>query len=165
MSINWSAFKADPHMEGTWNTLRSEVDRVRDSLREAQEAGDTNHYAALNKEFQALTQRVRTFAAEVQGAGRAKMSFGDIIMATGKKLSAYLVSMLGFGQMIRHFRNALNYVREIDRAMTALRRVTNETSDTYTRFLTDAYDRARRLNVSVNQIVNATADFARLGLI
>jgi len=163
MGVNWSAFKADPNLAATWQTLREEVNRVREALQTAEAAGNTNHYAALNKEFQALSQRVRSFTTEVQGAGRAKMSFGDTIMATGKKLSAYLVSMLGFGRLVNTFRGALRYILEIDRAMTALRRVTDETARTYTNFLTDAYARAQRLNVSVNQIINATADFARLG--
>ena len=158
MSINWSAFKADPDLEATWTRLRGEIDNMRDSLSAAQEAGGTQHYAALNKEFQALTQQVRTFTTGVQGAGRAKLSFGDTIMATSKKLSAYIVSMFGFTRVIVMFRDALRYIQEIDRAMTALRRVTDETARTYNNFLSEAYRRAQRLGASVNGIINATAD-------
>ena len=163
MGINWSAFRTDPEMELAWNRLREEIDSVRNALHQAQEAGNTPHYAALNKEFQALTQRVRTFSAEVQGAGRAKMAFGDAIFATSKKLGAYLVSMFSFYRVISMFRDAVRYIHEIDRAMTALRRVTDETARTYNAFLSEAYTRAMRLGTSVNQIINATADFARLG--
>ena len=158
LGIKWSELKADPQLEASWQSLRKETDELVTSMLAAREAGDTVQYEKLGRQFAELTQRVKTFRAEVQGAGRAKLSFGDAVMATGRKLSAYLISMLGFGQMIRHFREGMRYVLEIDRAMTALRRVTDETAETYNRFLTDAYDRARRLNVSVNQIVNATAD-------
>lgn len=54
-------------------------------------------------------------------------------------------------------------VVDIDTAMTELKKVTDETSGTYDKFLSNAGERAKSLGVSVSDIVNATSDFARLG--
>jgi hypothetical protein len=163
ISINWSAFKADPELNATWENLRSEAVLLAEAIKQAQDAGDPSQTAALRKEYTNLSQQIRILKSEIQGAGQAKLSFGDAIMATGRKFSSYLVSLFGFGRIISMFRDALRYIQEIDRAMTALRRVTNETAVTYNDFLSEAYKRAQRLGTSVSGIINATADFARLG--
>lgn len=54
-------------------------------------------------------------------------------------------------------------VVDIDSAMTELKKVTDETSGAYSKFLSEAGDRAKNLGVSISDVVNATADFARLG--
>ena len=51
----------------------------------------------------------------------------------------------------------------IDSAMTELKKVTDETDNTYDVFLDDAGTRAKNLGASISDIVTASADFARLG--
>jgi TP901 family phage tail tape measure protein len=54
-------------------------------------------------------------------------------------------------------------VIELDESMTELRKVTDETGATYDSFLTKASERATVLGSKLTDLVNATADFARLG--
>ena len=65
--------------------------------------------------------------------------------------------------MTRLLRQIYQNVVEIDTAMTELRKVTDETEATYTRFLENAADRATKLGAALSDVVSATADFARLG--
>ena len=70
-------------------------------------------------------------------------------------------------QVINAFQQGLRQVYQnvvdIDSAMTELKKVTDETSGAYSKFLSEAGDRAKSLGVSISDVVNATADFARLG--
>ena len=70
-------------------------------------------------------------------------------------------------QVINAFQQGLRQVYQnvvdIDSAMTELKKVTDETSGAYSKFLSEAGDRAKNLGVSISDVVNATADFARLG--
>lgn len=163
MEVDWSAFKADPALVATWQDLQQQVSAMNAELTEAFSEGDIARVATFTQEMKTVSAGVTTFKKQVGAADKQKKNFGDTIMATSKKLSAYIVSMFGFQRIIVLFRDALRYVQEIDRAMTALRRVTDETARTYERFLTEAYRRAQRLGTSVSAIINATADFARLG--
>lgn len=80
----------------------------------------------------------------------------------GTNLASQLAS-----QAINELRQGLQQVYQnvvdIDSAMTELKKVTDETSGTYSKFLSEARDRAKNLGVSISDVVNATADFARLG--
>ena len=57
----------------------------------------------------------------------------------------------------------IQYVREIDSALTELKKVTNETEETYDRFLKTAAKTADKVGSTIQEIVNSTADWARLG--
>jgi TP901 family phage tail tape measure protein len=60
-------------------------------------------------------------------------------------------------------KQGVQYVREIDAALTELKKVTDETEASYDRFLQTASKTAGKLGSTVSDFVNATADFARLG--
>lgn len=80
----------------------------------------------------------------------------------GTNLASQLAS-----QAINELRQGLQQVYQnvvdIDSAMTELKKVTDETSGTYSKFLSEAGDRAKAVGSTVSDIVNATADYARLG--
>lgn len=65
--------------------------------------------------------------------------------------------------LVRSVKQMVSSVRELDTAMTELRKVTNETEQTYRRFLEDATVRSKALGATLSDTVSATADFARLG--
>ena len=54
-------------------------------------------------------------------------------------------------------------VIDIDTAMTELKKVTDETSTVYAKYLDDASVRAKKLGATIADTVTASADFARLG--
>jgi hypothetical protein len=65
--------------------------------------------------------------------------------------------------VISTFRDIVTEVKNIDTAMISLKKVTNETDVTYSNFLTNASQKAKELGSSISDLVNSTADFARLG--
>ena len=75
-----------------------------------------------------------------------------------------LVTMYGsFYDIIRYVRKGLDYVKEIDLAMTELKKVTDETDETYKKFLTTASETSAVIGSTVSDFTDATAAFARLG--
>ena len=54
-------------------------------------------------------------------------------------------------------------VVQIDTAMTKLKKVTDETDQSYTQFTSRAATQARELGISISDYVQTTADWARLG--
>lgn len=82
-----------------------------------------------------------------------------------------LFSILGdralVGTLIQSMRDGLRQmvtnVKEIDRAMTELKKVTDETSKSYNNFLKEAGTRAEALGTTMTDLISSTADFAKLG--
>lgn len=99
----------------------------------------------------------------IRGAGLAAKSFGDSIVANAKKFTQWF----GVSQIIMRIVSLLGdmvgAVKDVDSAMTELRKVTNETETTYTRFLENAAKRAKTLGATLSDTITASADFARLG--
>lgn len=88
----------------------------------------------------------------------------------GQKIRRIFGEKLGYGiiasaaMMIRRtIREMYNNVVQIDTAMTELKKVTNETDESYRRFLDGSAERAQKLGAKISDVVTATADFARLG--
>ena len=73
------------------------------------------------------------------------------------------IALVGVHFLQNALRTIYRNVVEIDTAMTELRKVTDETDDTYNKFLNSAATTAKQLGANISDVVNATADFARLG--
>lgn len=85
------------------------------------------------------------------------------IKAKTSSLLKYYTSTMGIHGVIRVLRQGITYIREIDTALTELKKVTSETASTYDNFLQTASKTASVLGGTVSDFVSATADFARLG--
>ena len=64
---------------------------------------------------------------------------------------------------IRYFRQGFDAVREIDTAMTELRKVSDASPGDITAYFDDAVESAKELGSSVNEMIGATADWQRMG--
>ena len=68
-------------------------------------------------------------------------------------------------RVIAQIRQGLTYIKEIDSALTELKKVTDETEETYNKFLNTAAKTADKVGSTISEVVSSTADFARLGSI
>ena len=75
----------------------------------------------------------------------------------------YLTMTMSIHQVISQVRRGVQYVKEIDLALTELRKVTDETEETYDRFLQTAAKTGERLGSTISAVTEATATFAKLG--
>lgn len=64
---------------------------------------------------------------------------------------------------VNELKKGIQYVRDIDLALTELKKVTDETEETYDKFLKTAAKTGARLGSTISAVTEATATFAKLG--
>jgi hypothetical protein len=75
----------------------------------------------------------------------------------------YLTMTMSIHQVLAQLRRGVQYIKEIDLALTELRKVTDETEETYDKFLRTAAKTGERLGATISAVTEATATFAKLG--
>ena len=80
-----------------------------------------------------------------------------------KQFSYYFTGSMMIYRVIGWFREGVTAVKELDSAMTELKKVTDETEETYDKFLDTASEIGSRVGSTMKDVVNSTADWARLG--
>lgn len=100
---------------------------------------------------------------QIKANGDAVKSLGDRLGNLATKFGSWLTVSQAIMFAVNSVRKMVSASIELDTAMTELKKVTDESDATYARFLSDASGRAVELGSSLSDIVNASADFARLG--
>lgn len=123
-----------------------------------------------NGEVEKLTasfnQAGNAINASAKNMGKASSMLGSFFSNVKKKSGEILTYFTGANMVyktVAQIKQGITYVREIDAALTELKKVTDETDETYKRFLQDASKTAGQIGSTVKDFTNATADFARLG--
>ena len=80
-----------------------------------------------------------------------------------KAIVQYLASMTSIYRVFGMLRQGLTYVKEIDLALTELKKVTDETEQSYDKFLDTASSIGARLGSTIAEVTQATATFVKLG--
>lgn len=123
----------------------------------------TNYSLLTNSNLDRLETQIKNSTAQIRSMGLASKSLGDTLLSNAKKFTSWL----GVSQLIMTAYNSLRKmvvaVRDVDTAMTELKKVTEETDTTYANYLENAISRAKELGATVADTVTASADFARLG--
>lgn len=99
----------------------------------------------------------------VQGTTKKMPSLLDDIVRKTKEIFTYFSGSSVIYKAFNEIRRGIQYVRDIDKALTELKKVTNETAETYEKFLDTASKTADRVGSTVQNVVSSTADWARLG--
>lgn len=138
-------------------TLGAEFSQFIDKL--ARPIGQDGAFKSIKDaqlQYKNLRQVIRDTGLEGQTAGskiRAAFGkFGGWALITGSLMK------------IKHeFKEMLNVVKEIDAAMVEVKKVTNETSQAYSKFLTNSATQAKDTNATIADTIRATANFAKAG--
>ena len=85
------------------------------------------------------------------------------LQAKKTAIMQYLISMTSIYRVFGELRKGIQYVREIDKALTELKKVTDGTEETYDKFLHTAAKTGARLGSTISAVTEATATFAKLG--
>ena len=97
-------------------------------------------------------------------AGRAGRSFFDTLKNSGfHQLAAQMAGMFGFYDVINLGKEGFNVVRELNTALTEMRKVSDETVQSLKDYQTTTFDTADSVGTTAKQIQNSTADWMRLG--
>ena len=104
--------------------------------------------------------------SQLKSRSEYKSLFGQIVGDMGQevtKLSKYLISMGGIDVVWQGFQQGIKSIKEMDAAMTELKKVTSDTSDVYATVEKDMYATGKDIGRDAVELTKSTADWARLG--
>lgn len=100
---------------------------------------------------------------KIRDAGNSGVTFFQFVKQGWAKFGGWSLVTKSLTQLMRLGSNMLENVREIDKAMTELKKVTDLSAGSYDKLQKKAATMAQNVGASVADAINATADFARLG--
>lgn len=122
-----------------------------------------NEVQSLTVAYDRGTNSLGRYVAETRKVETGAQKFINNIGRGFSHLTQYIASFGSFYEIIAQIRRGFEYVKEIDTALTELKKVTNETDATYSKFLQTASQTASVIGSTVANITTMTAEWARLG--
>ena len=112
---------------------------------------------AIHEEFLRITNAEKL-------AGREGKNFFDIVSNSRlHQMAAQLAGMFSIYDVINAGREGINVVRELDEAMTEVRKVSEATESQYSSFQKTISSTAKEIASTNKELLNSSADFLRLG--
>lgn len=110
-----------------------------------------------------LSEQLEVLKQKARAAGEAGKTFGQRFQEGFAKFASWFsISQLFMGA-INKTQQMVEAVKEIDKAMTSVRKVTDESSASYARYMESALSRSADLAAQVPGYIEATAGWARMG--
>lgn len=139
------------------NQIRS-LEQLKSELQSGGLAADD-----FTRRFSNATTSIKNSSENIRAAGENTKTLSDRVGGLAGKFTSWLTISQIIMRAYQALQQMVTAVIDVDTAMTELRKVTDETEATYSRFLNTAISRAKELGATVSDTVTATADFARLG--
>ena len=95
--------------------------------------------------------------------GTAFQQFLNGVRGKAKEIATYLIGGNAVYKAISEIRKGITYVKEIDSALTELKKVTDETDATYAQFLKTMSKTGAEVGATISDLTNMAANWARLG--
>ena len=113
--------------------------------------------------FDASMTQIGSSVDKTKKATTGLRSLLDTLGQKSKGLLTYATARLGVDELFQQIRKGIQYVREIDSALTELKKVTDETDATYNKFLQNMSKTAGVVGSTVAELTTMAAEWARLG--
>lgn len=114
-------------------------------------------------EYTAAVRHLDRQMVAVQGTTKRTETFFEATVRKMKELTSYFSGMAVFNRIGQELRRGIQYVREIDDALVELRKVTDETDESYDKFLRTAAKTGSVIGATISEVTEATATFSKLG--
>lgn len=137
--------------------------RVTNLINQLNNAIKNDKYGYSKEEIDKLQKEFDNIRFDTKDLDLTGKNFADSFKQKFSEVVLKNIGNLAAGAIGNYFRQMVNNVKEIDAAMTELKKVTNETSTTYNNFLKEAGTRASALGSTMTDLISSTADFAKLG--
>lgn len=115
------------------------------------------------EELKAIRMRFNEIQTSAKAAGVSGNTFFDTMKKGFVKFGGWSLVTRTLMAVYRVFRDMITAVKELDAAMTELRKVTDLSEKSYRNYLNTAKQLSQTVGATLADTVNATADFARLG--
>lgn len=147
MTTQWSAFMAkSPDLKAKWQDLFDRAPLIK-----------------TQAELTSFRAEMQLLSKEVIGAGLNQKTFWGQVGDNIKKFSSWFFIGGGVASAVREIKAMFGAVKEVDTAMISLRKTTNETEASYSRFLKRAAKTSVDLGSTMSNMIESVADFTRMG--
>ena len=116
-----------------------------------------------NSELLRMEQRYEQVVNEARQAGKLGLSFFDSIKEQAKKFTQWVSVASVVTKGVQTLREMKDAVVEVNSAMIELKKVSNASDNEIKNYFDEAAESAKRFGSSVSDMINATADWSRLG--
>lgn len=116
------------------------------------------------QELTTARKQIQSLKAEISAAGQSGLSFGDKIKSEISNLTSFFSATSIILSSVSHLKNGFSELVALDDAMVELKKVTDETSETYKNFYYQANEIAKQLGATTEEIITQTSNWAQLGL-
>lgn len=123
----------------------------------------TGEWKKLTLNAQKAGNTITLSFTNAQRPATSLSKFIDELGAKFRNLGAYLLSFVGFYEVWGAIKQGVTYVRELDTALTEMRKVSDETVQSLKEFQKESFDIADSVASTAKEIQNSTADWLRLG--
>lgn len=117
----------------------------------------------MTASFTEARNEIVATAGDVKKVQGAFSNFIDGIKARIKSLSQFFIATISIYDVWRVVKTGIGYVRDIDSALTELKKVTNETDASYNKFLQDMAKTGSVVGATVKDLTAMAADWSKLG--
>ena len=118
-----------------------------------------------NANVKNLTDQFIRLQSQIREAGQEGRSFLDVLKDKAfYGFAGQLSTYFGFNDFVRYIGEGVNTIRELDTAMTEMRKVSDESVTSLKSFQEESFNIANAVGTTALQIQNSTADWMRLGL-
>ena len=142
----YSSFVNDPELLSKWEKLFNSSTMV-----------------SSQKELSKLNSQIRNFEQQLISAGKHSRSLWGELKNNAQKMATWMVLGGVIASVVRGVTGLYDAVLDLDKAMVELRKVTDETDEAYSSFLSNAAKKSVEIGTVYSDFVNSAADFARLG--
>lgn len=120
-------------------------------------------FSRMCAQINATRSAIDVTTTSTKKATGAFESFFNELKGKFKSIGAYLMASFSFQEVFQQLRKGVQYVREIDSALTELKKVTDETDTAYDKFLQSMSKTAGVVGSTVSDLTTMAAEWARLG--
>ena len=128
---------------------------------------DIQNTGYVTKEYsdrlQELKRNIAAAVTVIKASGNATKSFGDKLSESIKKFASWFSITQAVSKSVQYVRSMITNTIELDKSMTQLKIVTNETADAYANYSDEIAKTAQEIGASITDLVDATTTYARLG--
>lgn len=115
-------------------------------------------------QLDSATGATKLFKVQTQDTLTSFKQFATALKGDIKGMfSAFIGGVSGLYAAGRYIKEGIEFVKELDSALTELKKVTDETEETYDKFLDTAAKTGARIGSTLSNMTSATAEFAKLG--
>lgn len=126
-------------------------------------ADQNNIVHNLTLSYDKLTGALSEVHKQQKQTEKHTKSLSELFKQGWQNVKQYVMSFVGFYEIVNAVRQGITVIRELDTALTEMRKVSDESIQSLRNFQDVSFDIAQSVGTTAKQIQNSTADFMRLG--